>query len=182
MPIGHYITAHSAKAVAPRRGRNEHSCVNTDCSLRGFKRYQRTWEIAIREVRQRKVRHRRKGDGRQRRHGRHHVSRGFGDSIDPARRGLFGLSNSDGGATRRLSKVPSFIGIGTRLVAIGMIYRSGLVAIGLCIARGNGLSGLTNSPSWSCCRRAILLVGAVHHDPERVVRQRPLQCLGLIPR
>jgi hypothetical protein len=43
---GHSITTHSAKAVAPRRGRNEHSCANADRSLRGSNRYQRTWEIA----------------------------------------------------------------------------------------------------------------------------------------
>jgi hypothetical protein len=39
---GHSITAHSAKAVAPRRGRNEPSCNNTDRSPRGSNRYQRT--------------------------------------------------------------------------------------------------------------------------------------------
>src|SRR5258708_16502866 len=37
-------------------------------------------------------------------------------------------------------------------------------------------------PSWSCCRRAILFLSTAHDDPERVIRQRPLQRLGLIPR
>ena len=34
----------------------------------------------------------------------------------------------------------------------------------------------------SRCRRAIFFVGPAHDDPERVIRQWPLQCLGLIPR
>jgi hypothetical protein len=34
----------------------------------------------------------------------------------------------------------------------------------------------------SCCRRAILLVSPTHDDPERVIRQWPLQSLGLVPR
>ena len=34
----------------------------------------------------------------------------------------------------------------------------------------------------SCCRRAILFVGPAHDDPERIVRQWPLQRLGLVPR
>jgi hypothetical protein len=36
--------------------------------------------------------------------------------------------------------------------------------------------------SCSCYRRAVLLVGPAHDDPERVIRQWPLQRLGLIPR
>jgi len=35
--------------------------------------------------------------------------------------------------------------------------------------------------AWSC-RYLVFLVGAAHHDPERVIRQWPLQRLGLIPR
>jgi hypothetical protein len=46
LPTRRSITAHSAKALALRRGRNEHCCANTDRSLRGSNRYQRTWEIA----------------------------------------------------------------------------------------------------------------------------------------
>jgi hypothetical protein len=42
--------------------------------------------------------------------------------------------------------------------------------------------GYRRGPSWSCCRRAILFVGPAHDDPERVIRQRALQRLGLIPR
>jgi len=34
--------------------------------------------------------------------------------------------------------------------------------------------------SWSRCRRAILFVSPAHHDPERIVRQWPLQRLGLM--
>ena len=33
----------------------------------------------------------------------------------------------------------------------------------------------------SCCRRAILFVGPAHDDPERVIRQWPLQRLRFIP-
>jgi hypothetical protein len=33
---------------------------------------------------------------------------------------------------------------------------------------------------WSCCRRAVLFVGPTHDDPERIVRQWPLQRLGLV--
>jgi hypothetical protein len=32
------------------------------------------------------------------------------------------------------------------------------------------------------CRRLVLFVGPAHDDPERVVRQWPLQRLGFIPR
>jgi hypothetical protein len=39
-----------------------------------------------------------------------------------------------------------------------------------------------SAPGLSCCRRAILFVGPAHHDPERVIRQWPLQRLGFIPR
>jgi hypothetical protein len=36
-----------------------------------------------------------------------------------------------------------------------------------------------SAPGLSCCRRAILFVGPAHHDPERVIRQRALQRLGV---
>ena len=32
---------------------------------------------------------------------------------------------------------------------------------------------------WSCCHRAIAFVGPAHDDPERIVRQWPLQRLRL---
>ena len=45
-----------------------------------------------------------------------------------------------------------------------------------------GRQRANRSPSLSCCRRAILFVGAAHDDPERIIRQRPLQGLRFIPR
>jgi hypothetical protein len=58
-------------------------------------------------------------------------------------------------------------------------YRANALALFSEYLRASDPTG--RRPLCSCCRRAILFVGPAHDDPERIIRQRSLQCLRLIP-